>query len=454
MPVLPILLSTVAWGQAVEVRTNDGVGTPQLRLRFGSGTGVTAVQILNARLTFGSSGYFTLPYDATGDTTAGGLYYDSVTGRLRYRDGTGTRTLTLDGGSAYIQNQAIAAQASASFWIDGAARVGELRTGPSAVLRIDGFGVGELIRLSLVNGANGANTLNVLSTGEAPVTLNVAGNSVTTGRLIQASGTGLTTGTLLEATVPIQGMTGDILYIHDDSATPATKLRLTATGDFSTISTSATAGSRAISGTKSTTIGGTGWSLSGESSFAGVYGEAGPGTASYHAGVLGYLIGGGANSGGVVGLYSSTVWGGLGYVDNSTNPWAGYFNGHVGVKQNSMTVELNNGSGGLLIAGHVVIANTAADLSVTTTTLSAHPGVLGVVVYGGPAAATVSIGVDGIVSIEVDGATNRGDYLITSALPGRARSTPTAQTGVFAIALTSTLGAGTVKALMIRAENF
>ncbi len=51
----------------------------------------------------------------------------------------------------------------------------------------------------------------------------------------------------------------------------------------------------------------------------------------YSAGIYGYCSGLSHNSGGVVGAYSSSIWGGLGYIDNSGNTWAGYFKGNVNI---------------------------------------------------------------------------------------------------------------------------
>lgn len=54
---------------------------------------------------------------------------------------------------------------------------------------------------------------------------------------------------------------------------------------------------------------------------AGIQGRAGSGTAQYHAGVYGFQIGNGNNSGGVIGAFSSATWGGLGYTDGSGTSW-------------------------------------------------------------------------------------------------------------------------------------
>ena len=51
--------------------------------------------------------------------------------------------------------------------------------------------------------------------------------------------------------------------------------------------------------------------------------------ASYNAGVVGIDFGTTTNSAGVVGSYSSSCWGALGYVDTNGIPWGGYFLGSV-----------------------------------------------------------------------------------------------------------------------------
>src|SRR5262249_38422725 len=60
---------------------------------------------------------------------------------------------------------------------------------------------------------------------------------------------------------------------------------------------------------------------------AAVYGTGATGVTSFHAGVYGYLTGSGNNSAGVLGAYSSTTWGGLGYIDGTGTTYGGYFSG-------------------------------------------------------------------------------------------------------------------------------
>ncbi|MBU1719411.1 MAG: hypothetical protein KKA07_10090 [Bacteroidetes bacterium] len=76
------------------------------------------------------------------------------------------------------------------------------------------------------------------------------------------------------------------------------------------------------------TTNGTSWTAA----RAALYGYGATSTSQYQAGILGYQAGTGNNSAGVVGVYSSSIWGGLGYSDNSGNRWAGYFNGPINVE--------------------------------------------------------------------------------------------------------------------------
>ncbi|MBY0427030.1 MAG: hypothetical protein K2Q22_15455, partial [Cytophagales bacterium] len=87
---------------------------------------------------------------------------------------------------------------------------------------------------------------------------------------------------------------------------------------------------------------GTSWGSTGMK--AGVYGSGGAGSTQFQAGVYGYQIGSGFNSGGVVGAYSSGTWGALGYVNNVGTQYGGYFSGNVNV-----TGTLSKGAGSFRI---------------------------------------------------------------------------------------------------------
>lgn len=92
-----------------------------------------------------------------------------------------------------------------------------------------------------------------------------------------------------------------------------------------------TATNNAINGYTSDPLNGSSWGNG--SNYAGIHGEGGLGNTQYQAGVYGYQIGSGDNSGGVVGAYSSATWGALGYRTGGSS-YGGYFNGNVHVVGN------------------------------------------------------------------------------------------------------------------------
>ena len=91
----------------------------------------------------------------------------------------------------------------------------------------------------------------------------------------------------------------------------------------------------AISGVNNSAASGTSWNPG--SNYAGISGQGAAGSAQYQAGVYGYDMGSGKNTGGVVGAYDANNWSGLGYVDGAGNTWAlyssakSYFNGQVNI---------------------------------------------------------------------------------------------------------------------------
>lgn len=86
--------------------------------------------------------------------------------------------------------------------------------------------------------------------------------------------------------------------------------------------TTSTPSINAIHGLNNGSASGTDWNPG--NNFAGVHGEAASGSTQYQAGVYGYQIGSGNNSGAVVGAYSASIWGGLGYTDGSGVHWGVY----------------------------------------------------------------------------------------------------------------------------------
>lgn len=114
---------------------------------------------------------------------------------------------------------------------------------------------------------------------------------------------------------------------------------------------------------------------------------------------------------------------------------------------------LTNSSGGALVLGDVVIQDTAAASSFTTSTTLADRKVLGILGINTANAATGVVQTRGPMGgVKVTGVVAIGDYLTTHTTATLAVSAGTAwKSGVFAIALTAAAGpgAGTVTALLL-----
>ena len=111
--------------------------------------------------------------------------------------------------------------------------------------------------------------------------------------------------------------------------------------------------------------------------------------------------------------------------------------------------DYTNQSGTTRAVGDVVIIDTANNNSFTTTTSAGNIKVLGVV------GESIAVGAAGKVitggfctTLAVDAATARGNFLKTSATATKATPTAAAVGGSFAMALSSTAGAGTVSAFV------
>jgi len=129
-------------------------------------------------------------------------------------------------------------------------------------------------------------------------------------------------------------------------------------------------------------------------------------------------------------------------------------NGDISIMQGALVANFINGDTVALVAGDLVIADTGIDTGVERTTTSVHEKIVGAVVVGGSVGATVKVAIGGIFTVKVTGATSRGQFLRTSTTAGSAVSAGagTGGQGDFAIALSTTAGAGTVKAVFIKAD--
>lgn len=117
---------------------------------------------------------------------------------------------------------------------------------------------------------------------------------------------------------------------------------------------------------------------------------------------------------------------------------------------NVATTKLTNKSGVSVIAGTVVVIGSTASSFATTTTPN-NAKVVGVAQETIADNAQGKVKHSGTSTVRVTGATAIGDWLVTSSTAGVASPTAGANppNGAFALALTSTAGAGTVTAVLL-----
>ncbi len=129
--------------------------------------------------------------------------------------------------------------------------------------------------------------------------------------------------------------------------------------------------------------------------------------------------------------------------------------GDIAIGWNSLAIDMNNSSGVALVVGDLVVIDQTTAMSVTRTTAAGNERVLGAIIVGGAAGTSVKVAIAGIFTVKVTTATAIGNFLETSTTAGSAVSTgTTGGTGDFAIALTSTAGAGTVQAVFKNGEVY
>lgn len=119
----------------------------------------------------------------------------------------------------------------------------------------------------------------------------------------------------------------------------------------------------------------------------------------------------------------------------------------------AQSVLLTNKSGAGRSVGEVVVQDTGNDSAFTTTTTEGNGAVIGVVAQDLAADAQGYVQDRGICSVEVDAATTRGQYLVTSTTAGKATPKSDMQVGVFAVALTAVGAAGSVTAMLLTPTN-
>lgn len=124
------------------------------------------------------------------------------------------------------------------------------------------------------------------------------------------------------------------------------------------------------------------------------------------------------------------------------------------IRGRQVILTLTNRSGGALNDGDVVIVDIANDESFTTTVVAGSLLVMGVVQEDIANLAAGRVLVEGYAAVvEVNDATARGDFLKTSTVATRATSQATMDAGVFAKALSSTVGAGQVSAELFGVDS-
>ncbi len=205
------------------------------------------------------------------------------------------------------------------------------------------------------NGATGATGVgvqgNVGATGATGPTGNqgligVTGNIGATGNDGAVGATGLT-----GATGPVGCNTANTVLKSDGTNATCSQIIDNGTGvgigvaspvNLLDVRTS-TIHTNAIQAINASVDSGTSWNPG--TNYAGVSGEGGQSSNQYEAGVYGYLIGAGQNSGGVVGAYSSAIWGGLGYVDNTTTVWGIYSQGNLNIEGHLQMIDNNQAAG-------------------------------------------------------------------------------------------------------------
>ena len=125
----------------------------------------------------------------------------------------------------------------------------------------------------------------------------------------------------------------------------------------------------------------------------------------------------------------------------------------------SSPLVLTNKSGGAVAAGDVVVVDTTTASSFTTTTTAGYKGLVGVSLETIANDATGKVAISGRHTVKVTGATTIGRYLKTHSVAKEAVDTAVlvgtaVPEGAFAVALTSTVGAGSVTALIFGGISF
>jgi|GEM_PF-6197169 len=336
---------------AIQVKTNDALGSPQTRLSVTAGAASTLKAFV--------------------DLDMQSKKVRNLADGVDVRDGINLGQLTAILGSTtgpFIQFAPGVAQTTTTA-VSPLIYLNENGAGTPSLLQIQ---VGGVDKFAVSNGGavtSGlwqAGTIGTLYGGTGVTAIGSAGSvAYSNGSVYAFTGVGTSGSGVL-----VSGGSGIPTWSNSISGNLTTQWGVT--------TTSTSAGSRGVSGISSqTATSGTGWGNSGSTSFAGVYGAGGNTGAQYSAGVHGYQVGSGSNAGGVVGSYSGTIWGGLGYSDSASQRWAGYFNGPVYLSAASATygiASFNTSASGAAILG---ITDATSGGPVGWSTLGGGYGIMG-----------------------------------------------------------------------------
>ena len=279
-------------GTTVEAQ-NVNAGT----LAFTAFTAVSNAGSITMRI--GSSAYFAGAGTELGSTAAGNLYYDQA-------NATGDHVFRTTG--AYAERMRIT----------NAGNVGIGINAPTSLLHVvDGtasYTTGTMVTVT-GNSLNSGTLANFTGTTTTGNMFTINPTALTTGRGLYMTCSTLTTGNLAEidATNATAGTTGNALYVSDQcpdgNAIWANSLNNVV--NYSTIFANQTPAA----------VAGSGWKIS--QSYHAIAGQIG-GNSAYTFGVFGRIINAPVPSGAVLGYWSSTNWGALGYYETTSTPYAVY----------------------------------------------------------------------------------------------------------------------------------
>jgi len=150
----------------------------------------------------------------------------------------------------------------------------------------------------------------------------------------------------------------------------------------------------------------------------------------------------------------SSPYTGLLWLDTSTNILKRYDGSNFVPVNSGESVRFTNKSGAQVIAGDVVVVDTANDESFVTTTTANNQDVLGVALETISDDAAGGVAFAGLHDVNLVAAGTRGNFIQTSTTDQAAQQTTTQDGGTFGIVVESTGGAGLAKCVLFGGNNF